>query len=206
MAAPGAHALLKEPKSSVIADGRRKVRALFTDGLEVIEEYDVITDDLLLRKSRRPTVTGGEGEWVVEVGTDERASRAFNADLDLLRESSSAPVLSRKDSDTEIEFRIRNLPYTKDVFSVTIDEQANALVVRTTNKKYFKRIEVPDMTRAGLRLDAANLSWDFKLNTLVITYRKHVAMRVVEAQEKKERASMKSARVKDDGDGKCAQQ
>jgi hypothetical protein len=206
MAAPGAHALLKEPKSSVIADGRRKVRALFTDGLEVIEEYDVITDDLLLRKSRRPTVTGGEGEWVVEVGTDERASRAFNADLDLLRESSSAPVLSRKDSDTEIEFRVRNLPYTKDVFSVTIDEQANALVVRTTNKKYFKRIEMPDMTRAGLRLDAANLSWDFKLNTLVITYRKHVAMRVVEAQEKKERASMKSARVKDDGDGKCAQQ
>jgi hypothetical protein len=206
MAAPGAHALLKEPKSSVIADGRRKVRALFTDGLEVIEEYDVITDDLLLRKSRRPTVTGGEGEWVVEVGTDERASRAFNTDLDLLRESSSAPVLSRKDSDTEIEFRIRNLPYTKDMFSVTIDEQANALVVRTTNKKYFKRIEVPDMTRAGLRLDAANLSWDFKLNTLVITYRKHVAMRVVEAQEKKERASMKSARVKDDGDGKCAQQ
>jgi hypothetical protein len=206
MAAPGAHALLKEPKSSVIADGRRKVRALFTDGFEVIEEYDVITDDLLLRKSRRPTVTGGEGEWAVEVGTDERASRAFNADLDLLRESSSAPVLSRKDSDTEIEFRIRNLPYTKDMFSVTIDEQANALVVRTTNKKYFKRIEVPDMTRAGLRLDAANLSWDFKLNTLVITYRKHVAMRVVEAQEKKERASMKSARVKDDGDGKCAQQ
>jgi hypothetical protein len=197
---------LREPKSSVISEGRRKVRSLYVDGLEIIEEYDVITDELLLRKCRRPTPAGGEGEWVTEVGNDERVVRGFNPDLDLLKESMNAPQFSRKDTDTEITFRVRNLPYPKDVFNVSIDTSANVIVVRTSNKKYFKRIELPDMDRAGLRLDAANLTWDCQHNTLIITYAKHMAMRIVESQEKKERGSMKSARVEGNDQPKCAQQ
>jgi hypothetical protein len=197
---------LREPKASVISDGRRKVTSRFTDNTEMVEEFDVITDELLVRKTRRQLPTGSWSDWVFEVGTDDRVTRGFNPDLDLLRETATAPQFSRKDGDAEITFRVRNLPYPRDVFSVTIDDAAQVIVIRTTNKKYFKRIEIPDMQRAGLKLDPANLSWEHKMNTLIVTYKKHMSMRVVEAQEKKERASMKSARVKDDGEPQCAQQ
>lgn len=198
--------MLKEPKSSVISDGRRKVRSLFTSGLEMLEEFDVITDELLLRKARRKLPSGADGPWIVESGIDESVTRGFNPYTDMLRETSSAPMLSRKDSSEAITFRIRNLPFPKDVFQVTVDDDQQQLVVRTTNKKYFKRIDVPDMQRMGLRLDKASVSWDVQHNTLIVTYAKPVAMRVVEMQEKKERASMQSARVKDDGQSQCAQQ
>ncbi len=202
----GAQLQLKEPRSSVITNGRRKVKSVYVDGSEMIEEFDVITDELLLRKVRTLLPTGAHTEWTVEVGTDDSQTRGFNPDLDLLRESSAAPQLSRKDTAEDICFRIRNLPYPKDVFAVTIDDASQQIVVRTSNKKYFKRIDLPDMKRANLRLDAANLSWDHKMNTLVITYKKHMSMRVIEAQEKKERASMQSARVSDDKQQQCAQQ
>lgn len=197
---------LKQPKTAIIADGRRKVHSSFTDGSEVVEEFDVVTDELLLRKSRRPTPVGGEGKWIVEVGLDENALRGFNPDLDLLRESSTAPVLIRKDNDEAIAFRIRNLPYPKEVFAVSVDDSTNTIVVRTSNKKYFKRIELPDFVRMGVKLDPSNLSWDVALNTLVITYKKHLAVRVVEAQEKKERASTAAVRLKEDGEPQCPQQ
>lgn len=39
----------------------------------------------------------------------------------------------------DFEFRVRNLPYTADNFEVTIDDEKQQIVIRTKNKKYFKR-------------------------------------------------------------------
>lgn len=49
---------------------RRKVHTVWEDlgGIEMAEEYDLYKDELLVRKLRKPTVLGGEGEWVYEVG------------------------------------------------------------------------------------------------------------------------------------------
>lgn len=197
---------LKQPKTSIISDGRRKVHSVFVDESEMVEEFDVITDELLLRRVRRPTTLGGEGPWVIEVGIDEQRTRAFNPDLDLVRESSTAPVLVRKDTDEAITFRIRNLPYPKEVYDIRIDDTFTCIVLRTSNKKYFKKIDIPDMLRVGLRLDPDNLSWEYSHNTVIITYKKHLAQRVVENQQKKERASMPATRLKDNGEPQCPQQ
>ena len=154
---------------SIIVEGRRRVSTTYPDGSEMVEEYDAKSHELLLRKTRKPTVLGGEGEWKVEVGTQ---AKTFDPTKDAIAPSNLAPVFSRLDTKEAFQWRIRNLPYSADVFSVTLDEKSPEIVVRTTNKKYFKRIELPDMKRLKLSLDAQALSWKFQYNTLVISYRK----------------------------------
>ena len=43
-------------------------------------------------------------------------------------------------------------------------------IPETTNKKYFKRIDLPDMGRLGLRLDPQCMSVEHKHSTMVISY------------------------------------
>jgi hypothetical protein len=74
------------------------------------------------------------------------------------------------DTKDSFQWRIRNLPYPAEVFSITIEEPD--IVVRTSNKKYFKRIDIPDMRRLGVKLEARSLSWKLQYNTLVISYQK----------------------------------
>eukprot|EP00758_Cryptobia_borreli_P009017 Tbor_TRINITY_DN5439_c3_g3::TRINITY_DN5439_c3_g3_i1::g.24362::m.24362/K20800/DPCD; protein DPCD len=201
---------LSEPSKSVISQGRRRILYKYVDGTEMIEEFDVITDELLLRKTRvAKTVLGGEGKWDVEVGQE---ATHFCPERDMLKETADQPILSRCDEKDKIVFKIRNLPYEKSVFSVTVDYSGSNLgeiVVRTSNKKYYKRIEIADMKRSGIALIADNLSYDHKYNTLTITYKKHLSMLAMEMQQSKERASMSSVRVKD-GEGadtdNCKQQ
>jgi hypothetical protein len=199
---------LKAPRTCVIADGRRKVHSVFTDDSEMVEEFDVITDELLLRKVRKAsTALGGEAPWEIEIGAEHSLeaarSKRFNPDSDLLKESNTNPILSRQDTPQLHQWRIRNLPYPPETYNLSVEP--DAIVVRTTNKKYFKKIEIPDMKRLNLPLDPAALSWVHQHNTLIISYKKHLAIQTAEAAAKKERASMEAVRLKDDKAG-CAQQ
>lgn len=212
--------MLAEPRSSVIVAGKRQITSKYTDGAEVYEEYDVVTDDLLLRKRRQKNSFGAMSDWVVEIGTDVK-SHTKNLHQNLIVESSGSPELVRQDTKEAHVFRIRNLPYPKEVFSVTIEKSspstssaskdsdaANAtgekkievgeIVVRTSNKRYFKRIDIPDMVRANIPLDASHLSFDVKHNTLIITYKKHLAILTAEAAARKERLSMPATRKEED--------
>lgn len=152
----------------VRSGGRKKIHTNLPDGSEMVEEFDERTDILLLRKSRRPTKMGGEGEWVFEVGQAPEA--AFDPHSDMLRASSSDPIFVRKDTPECLQWRIRNLPYAVDVYSVTVDHENQEIVVRTSNKKYFKRVEVPDLRRLGLKLKDELLTWKHQHSTLIISY------------------------------------
>lgn len=193
---------LAEPKTCVITRGRKCITAKYTDGTEIVEEFDVITDDLLLRKSRTKNTFGGFSEWEVEVGS-EAVPRNLNRDL--LVVSSGNPELVSQDTKQCHVFRIRNLPYPRDVFSVTVEHKdedpIGEIVVRTTNKKYFKRIRVPVMVRARIPLDPAQLSFDVKNNTLIVEYKKHPTILAAEAQAEKERSSMAAKRVDEENKG-----
>ncbi|EPY33299.1 DPCD protein [Strigomonas culicis] len=199
-------ATLAEPKTSVIVDGRKRITSVFTDGSEMIEEFDVVTDELLLRKRRAKGPLGGYGKWTTEVGTE---ARSHNVESALIVESSGSPVVVRQDTKEAHVFRIRNLPYPKSVFAVTIErsgeQSVGEIVVRTSNKKYFKRLEIPDMQRAKIPLDPANLSYDVKHNTLVIEYKKHLAVLAAENVAKKERSSMPAKRLENEN-AQCPQQ
>jgi hypothetical protein len=155
---------------SLIVDGRRRVNTSFPDGSEMMEEFDIKTNELLLRKTRRKTTLGGEGEWVIEVGSVALTSKPFDPSKDAIALSSSAPIFCRLDTKDSFQWRIRNLPFAAEVFAVTVE--GPEIVVRTSNKKYFKRIDVPDMRRLSLSLESSQLSWKLQHNTLVISYKK----------------------------------
>lgn len=63
------------------------------------------------------------------------------------------PQFSRRDTASAFQWRIRNLPYAPDVYSVTVDDDAQQIVVRTTNKKCAPPalISLPLKQRSGRR-------------------------------------------------------
>ena len=111
-----------------MAGNRKKVHTSWADGTEMVEEYDLAADVLLsataffctlwpigplglnlvaaARKVRSIKQTGGLGPWEFEVGEPERKD-----DNELVTESTSNPIFVRKDTPSQFQWRIRNLPY-----------------------------------------------------------------------------------------------
>jgi len=169
-----------EPKKTCVrSDGRKKVHTTNPDGSELVEEFDERTDVLLLRKSRKPSTLGKEGEWTIEVG--QAQEKVFDPHSDTMRVSSSNPIFLRKDTPECFQWRVRNLAFPADVYSITVDHEKQQIVVRTSNKKYFKRIDVEDLSRLGLKLKDESLSWKHQHNTLIISYTRPIE--VVKAEQ-----------------------
>lgn len=79
------------------------------------------------------------------------------------------PILTKRITKTKIEWRIRNLTYPREVYNVTVEPTKKAIVVRTTNKKYYKSIDVPEVDRCQITLEQESLTIDYKFNTLIVT-------------------------------------
>lgn len=167
--------------TTVSTGGCRKCHYTLPDDSEVVEEYHLQTDELLVRKRRSKTVLGALGEWVYEVG--EPPART-TIEGDLLRVSAANPILARKDRPHAFEWRVRNLSYPRSTYSVTIDTEQNQIVVRTSNKKYFKRIDVEELDRMRIPLEEASLSWEHENSTLIIQYKKPAAVIAKEREAK----------------------
>eukprot|EP00740_Mantoniella_antarctica_P014753 CAMPEP_0181370202 /NCGR_PEP_ID=MMETSP1106-20121128/13277_1 /TAXON_ID=81844 /ORGANISM="Mantoniella antarctica, Strain SL-175" /LENGTH=188 /DNA_ID=CAMNT_0023486933 /DNA_START=215 /DNA_END=781 /DNA_ORIENTATION=+ len=183
---------------------RRKVHTTFEDGAEMVEEYDLKTDELVVRKRRSKTVLGKDCEWEFLVG---ETPRVFSADTGTLIESGANPVWTRsQDTPQHFVWRARNLPYPKDTYSVSVDHGTQRVVVRTSNKKFYKPFEVPELRALGQVLDEAALTWDWKNNTLVVQYRKPVEAVRAEVEEKMERRRLKDDTPVEGGDADCKQQ
>eukprot|EP00045_Choanoeca_perplexa_P003098 m.28631 g.28631 ORF g.28631 m.28631 type:complete len:203 (+) comp11863_c0_seq1:42-650(+) len=182
--------------SAAAAGGRKQYHYVFKDNLELVEEYDRDTDLLLLRKWRKKKALGGTGAWEVELGED---ALPVQADSNLLRASSSNPTFLRQDTLKAFQFRIRNLPYPIETYKLMLEE--HKLVLRTTNKKYFKRFEIPDLMRIGAPLELDQVTMQHGNNTLIITYPKP---EVLLALEKRLRASRSKMKVTADGDVDCS--
>lgn len=45
------------------------------------------------------------------------------------------PIFMRKDTKASFQWRIRNLPFSKDVFSVSVEPSERCIIIKTTNKK-----------------------------------------------------------------------
>ena len=50
-----------------------------------------------------------------------------------------------------------------------IDHTKDEIVVKTANKKYYKRIKISDMARKKLPLEEKELTWVYQNSTLVLT-------------------------------------
>lgn len=45
------------------------------------------------------------------------------------------PIVARKDTLKAFQWRIRNLPYPVNVYSVTVNDDKTHIIVKTSNKK-----------------------------------------------------------------------
>lgn len=154
-------------KSCLIENGVRKIHYNLPDGKEMVEEYSMETDVLQRRIWKVSNSIRGE-KWMVEIG--DPIAQFDNVDAVGIKENSTAPTLTKRITKKSIEWRIRNLPYPKDVYSVTVD--SDGITVRTSNKKYFKKITVPELEKVGLKPEESSLTFHHQFNTLIITYKK----------------------------------
>ena len=184
-------------KTAIIQDGKRKIHFLMEDGREMVEEYHLETNVLVRRAWREKGKLGQDVDWNVEVGDPQ--PKQNNIEIYGIEESSTAPFITRRVTKTSLEWRIRNLPYPQDVFSVTAEDDGT-ITVRTSNKKYFKRISVPDLERAGLKPEQSRISFTHQYNTLIITYKKPPALLEL---EKKVLSEILQLKARKDGDIQC---
>ncbi|XP_053245421.1 protein DPCD isoform X7 [Podarcis raffonei] len=155
-----------------------------------------------VRKWREKNALGASGAWQVEVG-EPNLLASGPLDRELIKESSTNPIFMRKDTKNSFQWRIRNLPYPKDVYRVSVEKDERCCVVRTTNKKYYKKFSVPDLDRFQLPLDSTALSFTHANNTLIITYLKPAEILAAEEELQKELKKIKAA---NNGDGECKTQ
>eukprot|EP00667_Euglena_gracilis_P023716 EG_transcript_26923 len=186
---PGTPVVCKPGQQTFIVNqGRRKFHMILTDGSEMVEEYDVSTDQLLVRKIRKASKLGQEAPWTFEIGSDAKAPTVDSA---LLVPSAVNPVVVALDTPAAFQWRIRNLPYPPATYQLSVDLEGQVIVVRTTNKKYFTRLPIPTLRRACLGLEPDSLQWEHKNNTLIIEYQKPPEVLQREAAEKRERLALR---------------
>ena len=53
-----------------------------------------------------------------------------------------------------------------------MDHDKQQIVLKTTNKKYYKRIDIPDLKRIQLVIDESAIAWKYSNNTVIISYDK----------------------------------
>ncbi|XP_045769380.1 protein DPCD [Maniola jurtina] len=163
--------LLNAEKTCLKEDKIKKIHYKFDDGNEMVEEYNVDTRVLLRRAWKTKGKLGGEGKWSVEIG-DPIPEGAPNSDALDIMESKDQPALLKRNTRINIEWRIRNLPYPIETYSIKANNEEKLIIISTTNKKYYKKLEVPELARLGMPIEQENIQATHKYNTLIITYKK----------------------------------
>ena len=145
-----------------------KFHTVFKDGSEIVEEYGIYSEELESRRVKKIGMTGKE-QWTTEIGEEikPRSNDEF-----LIRENDNNPLFIRKDTQKEFQWRIRNLKGDADNFMVECDKDKQQIVIRTKNKKYYKRFNIPDLERLNVKLDENLMKVNFVNNTLIISYTK----------------------------------
>lgn len=96
--------------------------------------------------------------------------------------------MARCDTPREFVWRVRNVPWPADTYEVTVEAEAREVVLRTTNRKFFKRLRLPELDAAKppLPLSPAALTWHHAGTTLAISYRKPPEVLAAERAEQEQ--------------------
>lgn len=92
----------------------------------MVEEWDIKTDTLAIRKWRTKATLGGTKPWDYEVGEADVAAPSLDTGFGMTA-SSSNPVCTRRDDKAFFQWRIRNLPYKLDVYVLDCVESSKGV-------------------------------------------------------------------------------
>eukprot|EP00471_Norrisiella_sphaerica_P005610 CAMPEP_0184489470 /NCGR_PEP_ID=MMETSP0113_2-20130426/15525_1 /TAXON_ID=91329 /ORGANISM="Norrisiella sphaerica, Strain BC52" /LENGTH=86 /DNA_ID=CAMNT_0026872901 /DNA_START=130 /DNA_END=387 /DNA_ORIENTATION=- len=82
--------------------GRRKHHTSWPDGSEMVEEYEVSSNRLVVRKVRSKSSLGKLSDWQILVGEPEK--KEFNPNRDLIASSSKNPEFVLQDTPTHFQW------------------------------------------------------------------------------------------------------
>ncbi|KAL0215483.1 hypothetical protein P9112_007667 [Eukaryota sp. TZLM1-RC] len=185
--------------TTVVADGRYKVHTTYSDNSEFVEEYDVNTLQLLVRKWRKRSRLGASGPFQYEIGAPPRSG-----EIDLL--APRGPEFIRQDTDTHFCWRVFNAPWPLANYDITLVPEERKIYIRTTNKKFFKAFGIPDLDRLGLPYSSNFLNVTWANSVLTITYLKPNTVRELEHQRKLCLRNGAKDKPPKEGDVSCNQQ
>ncbi|XP_014280426.1 protein DPCD [Halyomorpha halys] len=185
-------------KTSLVQDGKRKVHYKFQDGEEMAEEYNLDTNVILRRAWKRGNNLSKKNQWEIEVGDPDPDTSSL--DTIGLKENCNTPYVIKRITSTALEWRIRNLSYPIEVYSVLADPDSKCIIVKTSNKKYYKKITVPELERVNLAPDQKRIEYTYKFGTLIITYKKPPEVLKLERQVLEELQNVQTIK---DGDLPC---
>ncbi|KAK9885020.1 hypothetical protein WA026_009247 [Henosepilachna vigintioctopunctata] len=162
---------LKEAKKyAILNKSMKKVHYQLKDGREIVEDYNLQTNVVTRRAWKKDTIEN-QNIWDIELGDKDEIPN-IQMETQLIKENLSQPIISKRNTRINLEWRIRNLPYPIEIYSVTCNKDKNSLIVRTSNKKYFKIIHLPELDRLCIPLKQESVTFSHKCNTLIITYKK----------------------------------
>jgi hypothetical protein len=166
---------------------RVTLRSVYQDGFEMVEELDATSKELLVRRWKAPAGPAqAAARWEYELGEAPAAAAAGGAaGALLLRESSSAMTWLARDAGAEWHFVVRNSAFPLNVFHLSVE--GDSLVLRTSNKKFFKRWTIPSLQRAGRQPEGHAVQLVTAAEGLVVRYRKPQDLHRAELEERKKR-------------------
>jgi len=184
-----------------------------SQALERVDEYDMESKELITRKWRSSNPLGKKRPWEFEIGelgrgkSDDSSTGDSVAATDLFI-SSSNPVFMTRDHPRAFIFRVRNLPYPREVYQISLDEEKQQIVLRTSNKKYFKRFGIPALRRLELPLETNALTYDYDSSSKVLVMRYAKPKQVIqhEMEERSRHLSKVSSSEKKEGATDCKTQ
>ncbi|XP_055307672.1 protein DPCD isoform X2 [Sitodiplosis mosellana] len=169
---------IRNAEKTLFCSGKiRKFHYKFNDDKEMIEEYNIETGILMRRAWKKKQnimglhtefneLNGSFFDWDIELGEIIRPT--FDSNF-LVKETDIMPILTKRITRHNIEWRIRNLSYPIETYLIKVDNAKRSIVIRTTNKKYFKEIHVPELSRCNLLPQLDAMSIIHQHNTLIIT-------------------------------------
>lgn len=108
------------------------------------------------------------------------------------------------DQPEVFQWRIRNLHYDESNFQLSVDAEARVIVIRTVNKKYFKKLNIPELDVLQLPVEPSRLQWHHANSTLVVSYNKPPMVLQAEKEDREARRATKAST--EDGNVDCKQQ
>ncbi|XP_035793751.1 protein DPCD-like isoform X1 [Anopheles albimanus] len=164
----------KAKKTTSVLGNIRTVYYRFLDGREMIEEYNIETGIVLKRAWKVKSRLIRKDEWEIELGDSK--CPIFIENEPILKEAETEPVMSKRITRNVIEWRISNLPYPLATYTISCNGSSRTLTIKTTNNKFFKKIDIPEFHRCMFEPKQEDLTVNHRNSTLILTYKKPLVL------------------------------
>ncbi|PSN50666.1 Protein DPCD [Blattella germanica] len=162
--------------------------------------------DLLLNAEKRCIIEDEKRKILYRFPQGEEMAEEYSMQTDvLLRRAWRKKSNLRGDGQWEVEIgdpepQFLNLDQVGIKESMTAEPENKCITVRTSNKKYFKKLPIPELERIGLVPEQDKIQFSHRHNTLIISYQKPLELFGL---EKKVLEELKKVKTTKEGDLQC---